>query len=474
MAGLALAAAVAIAGEVDPRGWSTGPVAANAPRVAGPAFEEAPPIALPGPVAKRIQGPTLLVYFSPGCPHCKAVAPELARLAEAVSGQATLLGVASGSATPAEIAAFRETFGWGFEVVHDADRRIGAAMGARSTPSALLVDRVGGRVEAVDAWYPYTGGSDVLVRMRLAGSPFAVFAPHAYQGDRACFACHTAEAEAWTLSHHSIAWHTLVEAEATDDASCTPCHVTGAGRPGGWDGSPATERLRDVGCEACHGPGGPHDGHPTEPRSTCEGCHDDKHSIAFSYEKGLPLIDHFRTVDLDADAYRTARRALIAGEVDRPLLAFADGPRAPATRCATCHEAAHAAWQASPHGRAMATLHAAATETTAPAQDVACVRCHATATVSGPAPDALTAYRVDEGVGCEACHGPGGDHVASGGEAPIEGLGEDCPVCVIEAVCTRCHTADRDPDWDLERDLTRLKGHGPVSGDDSAPGSPAP
>ena len=77
----------------------------------------------------------------------------------------------------------------------------------------------------------------------------------------------------------------------------------------------------------------------------------------------------------------------------------------------------------------------------------------------------LDAYLTDEGVGCEACHGPGEAHVeAGGGTDNIEKLGDDCPVCVIEAVCTRCHTQKWDPDWDLERDLARIKGHavGPV------------
>ena len=90
--------------------------------------------------------------------------------------------------------------------------------------------------------------------------------------------------------------------------------------------------------------------------------------------------------------------------------------------------------------------------------DPGCVRCHATSDRSGPPPTELSGYRILEGIGCESCHGPGEAHVAAGGGADnIEGLGEDCPVCVIEAVCTRCHTSERDPDWDLQQALGRIE-----------------
>ena len=92
------------------------------------------------------------------------------------------------------------------------------------------------------------------------------------------------------------------------------------------------------------------------------------------------------------------------------------------------------------------------------ADDPTCVRCHATATASGTPPSNMEGFHVDDGVGCESCHGPGEAHVAAGG-APntIEGLGDDCPVCVIEAVCTGCHTAEWDPGWELKFDLPKVE-----------------
>lgn len=450
-----LLAVVSVAATVDPRGWSEGkPAAAAAQILAGP---ELTPVTLPKDLARRIAGPTLLFYFSPGCPHCVRVAPEIAALAKRTAGSLTVIGVAAGgTATPAVVEYFKITHGWTFEVVRDETRAIGAAMGAEGTPAALLVDKVGGAVVARDRWYPYAPGADVLVEMRLSkGDPFAAFQGRGYLGSRACASCHVHEAEAWLLSHHSVAWATLVKDDKHTDPECVACHVTGMGQPGGWDGNPES-KLVDVGCEACHGAAGPHDGVPTAPEGTCAACHDAKHSIAFSYAKGLPLLDHFRSVAMSDAELVEARKSLIQGEVSRDLLAFADGERVGSAACASCHAAEHAQWAASPHAHAMATLVGAKA-----ADQPACVSCHATARVGGPPPATLEGYRMDESVGCESCHGPGGAHVAAkGGKDNIVGLGESCPVCVIEAVCTRCHTSAWDPDWDLDRDLPRA-GHRP-------------
>lgn len=446
-------AAVAVGATVDPRGWGEAqPAAGTAAVVAGP---QVVVVELPREIARQVTGPTLLVYFSPSCPHCVRVAPEIGQLATRLAGRAKVLGVAAGgTSTPAILELFRAEHGWAFEVVRDEDRAIGAAIGAEGTPAAILLDRKGGEIVARDLWYPYAPGADALVELRLHPSdPFAPLRA-GYRGARACGACHTKELEAWLLSHHSIAWATLVRSGDDDDPACVGCHVTGHGQPGGWSGAPADAKLVDVGCEACHGPGGPHDGVPTKAEDTCAGCHDAKHSIAFSVAKGLPLIDHYRTVAMDDVALRTARQALVQGEAPRDLLAFADGERVGSAACAGCHAAEHGQWAAGPHAHAMATLASAGA-----AADVACVRCHATSRTGGPPAASVDGYRLDESVGCEACHGPGGAHVrAGGGKDNIVGLGESCPVCVIEAVCTRCHTAAWDPDWNLDADLPRA-GH---------------
>jgi len=434
-------------------GWSNGAVAAGAPRVLGDPPERTV-LDLPTTATEHIDGPTLLVYFSPTCPHCTAVAAELQALSVRLKGRVKVLGVASSGATDEGLAAFRATYGVTFDIVHDTDRAIGSAMGARSTPSALLVKPEGKELVLADLWYPYLPGYDTLVQMRAEVNPWMVFTPGEYHGTAACGACHAHEADSWRLSHHSIAWKSLVDDEQQMDPECVGCHVTGAGQPGGWE--QGNHLLEDVGCEACHGPGGPHDGARTEPKSTCPACHDDDHSISFSYEKGLPLLDHYRSVSMDPEVWMLARKDLYEGTAPRELLAFETGPTSGSSACIGCHEAEHSQWSASAHGGAMASLASSSAE-----EDPTCVRCHATErVVGGPRATDAGQYRVDEGVGCESCHGPGGRHIAAGGGTEnIVGLGESCPVCVVEAVCTSCHNARWDPDWNLDRDLP-LASHG--------------
>lgn len=466
-----LLAVVAVATPADPRGWTPGGTpAASAERfLAG--VKDAEPIELPEAVAPLIKKPTLLVYFSPTCPHCMAVAPEMSALAKRLGKKAQLLGVAHARATQPQIDAFAREYGWTFKIITDADSAVAMAMGARGTPAALLVRpsaAAKGKFDIVDAWYPYSRGTDTLVEMRLAADPWSVFRPNEYKGNRTCAACHEQEMDAWSLSFHAVAWNTLEKKGDHTKAECVSCHVTGAGQPTGWVGSAEGHDhhpLADVGCEACHGPGGPHDGVKSEPAQACASCHDDKHSIAFTYEKGLPLIDHYKAVGMGDAAWQEARSALWRGEVPRDLLAFAEGPTVGSQACAGCHPEEHKSWATGPHGRAMETLAkipvVAPEGEVAPAgphQNAECVRCHATPKeIRGGAPSTdLAAYRHDEGVSCESCHGPGAAHVAAGGgKDNIEGLGESCPVCVLEAICTSCHTPQWDKGWELE---TRLVG----------------
>ena len=40
----------------------------------------------------------------------------------------------------------------------------------------------------------------------------------------------------------------------------------------------------------------------------------------------------------------------------------------------------------------------------------------------------------------------------------IVGLGDSCPECVIEEVCTNCHTPTWDPAWHLDTRLGVIRG----------------
>jgi thiol-disulfide isomerase/thioredoxin len=292
----------------DPRGWTEGgTMAANTGNVIG-GVAERPELPLPDSVARFVKKrPTLLVYFSPTCPHCRAVQPELTDFAGRMRKKIDVVGIAGLGAHAAAVEEYVGTFDVPYRIIVDSDRSIGQAMGVRGTPSALLVERDGDVVRIVQAWYPYVPGSDSLVEMFAGDGPWAAFRPGEYHGTAVCASCHVEEAESWQLTHHSKAWWTLLEREDQDDPECTGCHVVGAGQPGGWTPEGA-EHLVDVGCEACHSAGGPHDGERVEPRDTCEGCHDDKHSIAFSLREGAAPD---RPLPRDSDGRsRVPRRAV--------------------------------------------------------------------------------------------------------------------------------------------------------------------
>lgn len=460
LAGVLLAGVAALAADPTPLGavrrWSEGVVAVNAPVVVAGPQGELPTLVLPRAVADRITGPTLLFYFSPTCPHCRHVAKEVQALSERLAASKTgrVLGIVSGSSHEAELLEFRATYGVTFDVIADADHEILTAMGARSTPSAMLVaPKAGsrGRIEIRDLWYPYLPGFDALVEGRASGDMWKMFAPDAYLGNNTCGVCHVQEHASWLTSHHSVAWRTLTVRNKQADPACNTCHVTGAGKPTGWDGAEDSPFV-DVGCEACHGPGGPHDGTRIDAEETCAGCHDAGHSIAFTLDKGLPLIDHYAANGMSAEALEASRRALYAGEAPRDLLAFPSGRNVGSGKCVGCHAVEHGWWVADPHANAMASLRAEGST------DPACVRCHATAKQSGPPPATLAGFDLLGGVGCESCHGPGEAHVAAGGGTTnIQGLGESCPVCVIEAVCTSCHTPKWSPEWNLDQALEKVR-----------------
>ena len=115
--------------------------------------------------------------------------------------------------------------------------------------------------------------------------------PH-YVGSQACASCHGAAVRWWRGHAHGRAYATLEDRHKNFNLSCVGCHVTGYLQPGG---STVThvDRLQDVGCETCHGPGSQHVAAPTEaavnvrreaPESLCVRCHNEEHSDQFVYE----------------------------------------------------------------------------------------------------------------------------------------------------------------------------------------------
>ena len=135
----------------------------------------------------------------------------------------------------------------------------------------------------------------------------------------------------------------------------------------------------------------------------------------------------------------------------RPAPAPPGAPRyVGAARCGSCHEAAHAWWRGTPHGRAYATL-----EQRHKAFHLECVGCHVTG-YGEPGGSTVTHVEGLQNVGCEVCHGPGSAHAARPETPPVRGRQ------VPESVCVRCHNEEHSDRFDYRSYLARLRapGHG--------------
>ncbi len=119
--------------------------------------------------------------------------------------------------------------------------------------------------------------------------------------------------------------------------------------------------------------------------------------------------------------------------------------------CASCHQDAFEIWQESLHYVAMEALADDLRDGSPATNDPNCVYCHSVGFgyTSGYGSSSLT----DElrwasldglaGVGCESCHGPGGQHARTGAAEHIERSGEH--------TCLECHDSENDPTFHFGR-----------------------
>jgi len=108
-----------------------------------------------------------------------------------------------------------------------------------------------------------------------------------------------------------------------------------------------------------------------------------------------------------------------------------------AETCKPCHERAHAAWAGSRHAASFRDL-----EKDGRVHDPDCVSCHVT---GFPAESGYAGQGAREplaNVGCESCHGPGGEHAANPAKKPPGDA---------KAACATCHTPEHSPKYDPER-----------------------
>jgi len=123
-----------------------------------------------------------------------------------------------------------------------------------------------------------------------------------------------------------------------------------------------------------------------------------------------------------------------------------------AAKCKMCHNKPdkgeqYNKWMAGPHSKAMASLsndksmeYAKANGIADPTTDAKCLKCHATA---GHADKSLQAgIKVDEGVSCESCHGPGSVYKNMAIMKSREKSMENGLILPTKEVCESCHNKE--------------------------------
>ncbi|MEN8161446.1 MAG: redoxin domain-containing protein, partial [Myxococcota bacterium] len=268
-----------------------------APDFSAERLEGGPPLTL-----SSLRGqPAVLIFFLHTCPHChEALAflkDALAALPEA--SRPKLLGVSVANRTWSVQEALRERDLEFFPVVLDPDASIRSAYSAlQGVPVLFLIDAEGRLVSRTDGWSAER--EPALLRMRLAklaGQPVPMLLHKTgYSGNDVCGICHEDALATWELTNHASAYDTLVRHGADHDGECVSCHVVGYGESGGFSLAQPNENLEDVGCETCHGRGGPHLSPEHAGRqdyeALCRDCHNPEHSLGFEYKGFLPRVSH--------------------------------------------------------------------------------------------------------------------------------------------------------------------------------------
>jgi len=269
----------------------------------------------------------------------------------------------------------------------------------------------------------------------------------AYAGNDACRQCHEAAYQKWLATKHarsfvpmrSMMGMMMGEEQGVTaccpakSGKCLPCHATAHDVPAAHRG-PGFRMGEGVACEKCHGPGGDHVQAMEDPKSGADGtvevpgedfcwtCHQPKksheklESHPFNRAKAWKKIAHPMSMERPEDEMEPAELGIWHVEEPRIPGAAYVGSAA----CGRCHEGAYQKWAESKHARSfmamrsemgyMMDMMGSVTTIGGPARNGMCLSCHATAH-DVPAAYRGPGFRMGEGVACEKCHGPGGDHV---------------------------------------------------------------
>ncbi len=298
-----------------------------------------------------------------------------------------------------------------------------------------------------------------------------------YVGARFCAGCHTGakigdQYSKWLHSKHSQAYAVLSKPEGLEmsklsglrtlpqeSAICLGCHATGWNAEE-WEKDESFHIEDGVQCEGCHGAGSEYASLETMKsrqaamnaglrmpgQEYCINCHIEKGShIAVTrrppvdLKKGWDQLLHALSPDP------------IPGSVgDLPAASKEKGPKyAGAAACGKCHRGPMlgnqwSMWRMSAHADAWAILGTAKGKELAAGKGIAdpqhspeCLKCHATSQSAAH----LASFTPDEGVGCEACHGPGSDYMLEAIMRDPRAAKDGGLETPSRDTCLRCHQA---------------------------------
>ena len=403
--------------------------------------------------------PVVLVFFLHTCPHCHEALGFLNEALTAIpeAQRPRLLGIEVSGRTAAVRAALRDRSLDFFPVAFDRDGSIRDAYGSfAGVPDTFLIDRDGRIVARVQGWRPRH--DPPLLRMRLARIAGAetpmLLRSQGYSGNAVCGVCHEREHETWQFTTHASAYDTLLKHGEETDPECVGCHVVGYEQPGGFVSSQETPDLEHVGCETCHGRGGPHLSpgflQNGDYAPVCITCHDTKHSLGFDYAAFVPRVSHAELEYVTKLPFERKQALLAERGAPRANLLLGSASHVGSDACKSCHEAEYTTWAAAPHARAVASLAKDGHE-----GDAKCLACHTTGYGRNggfPAGGGVAEHRDLARVGCESCHGPGGNHVGEDATriGTIVSLADKCDSCVVLQICGGCHDDENDPGFEFE------------------------
>ena len=331
----------------------------------------------------------------------------------------------------------------------------------------------------------------IALTITISGSVWAKDAGQkqpVYVGARVCAKCHEGKGmghqySKWLASKHAQAYGVLAQPESKkiaqlsgipqepqEAAMCLGCHATGA-HAEAWEKDPTFSVLDGVQCEKCHGPGSEYvdvslmtnkeaaikSGLTIPTIQDCMNCHFEKGSHVAMLK--LPKIDMEKAFKDIAhptpENYEIGRISPLPPANNQQK----DMPKYVGVfTCAGCHNSPSmgyrfSKWRTSAHARAYATLASDKAYEIAkkeglkedPQTSPQCLKCH-TGIYYQPASGANESYGLDEGIGCETCHGAGSAYA-------LEAIMRDRPAAraaglkdVTQEICQSCHESPAIPE----------------------------